>query len=62
MQKRAFNCAVILIGALSLLMAPARAQQIQTSNRDHQTVNSEHGMIGLGDEKAKSHTQHPDAQ
>jgi alpha-L-fucosidase len=48
------NIILLLIAAL-LIGATAKT-------KDEKTVQTEHGMIGLGAEKAGEHTQHPDAQ
>ena len=48
------NLTLLLIAALLIGAAP--------KSKDDKTVQTEHGMIGLGGEKASEHTQHPDAQ
>src|SRR4029077_19192577 len=48
------NVTLLLVAALLIGASP--------KSRDDKTVQTEHGMIGLGGEKASEHTQHPDAQ
>src|SRR3954469_11303614 len=48
------NITLLLLAALFIGASP--------KTKDEKTVQTEHGMIGLGSEKAAEHTQHPDAQ